>query len=346
MKTLLQDAANDYHYHRQAAGIAHNTRRSELIVTRSFITVVGNIYVENVTDRHIDQWFAHTSQTRSANTRVLDHGVLSRWFAWCASTKRAPRYFAPMAGRKPPRKEEHERRRVHVSQFPALLDTATHPRDRIVLALGLYLFLRASEVTSLRVRDVDLAAGTVNVNVHKGKRHDVMPVSTELASELRRWLTRYTQECGPLNPDWWLCPAKTPPTFQGGQPRLKPDSPVSNPQTIVHRALIGIGWTTDTGGSTPGAGQREGVHTLRRSGARALYDTRVDNGGTYDGAIRVVQAMLHHKSVTTTEHYIGLDIDIARRNDLIAGNTMYPALTADNVVSFTHGDKANSATAV
>jgi hypothetical protein len=66
----------------------------------------------------------------------------------------------------------------------------------------------------------------------------------------------------------------------------------------------------------------EGCHTLRRSGARALFDDLVERGG-YDGVLRHVSAMLHHKSTLMTERYLGLDVDVKKRNDLIRGKKMY-----------------------
>lgn len=68
------------------------------------------------------------------------------------------------------------------------------------------------------------------------------------------------------------------------------------------------------------------MHTLRRSAARALFDRLATEG--YDGALRLVQAMLHHAQSSTTEHYLGLTLDKKRRDDIIRGESMYPAWTA------------------
>jgi integrase len=78
-----------------------------------------------------------------------------------------------------------------------------------------------------------------------------------------------------------------------------------------------------------GRSNYEGSHTLRRSGARALYDRLLDDG--HDGAIRVVQAMLHHSSVIQTEHYLGMKLDQARRDKLLKGQRMFAA-PSENVV--------------
>lgn len=78
-----------------------------------------------------------------------------------------------------------------------------------------------------------------------------------------------------------------------------------------------------------GSSLSEGVHTLRRSGARALYDRLVSEG--YDGAMRTVQSMLHHSSIQTTEHYLGIHLDKKRRDDVVRGKHLFPTST-ENVV--------------
>jgi integrase len=67
---------------------------------------------------------------------------------------------------------------------------------------------------------------------------------------------------------------------------------------------------------------QEGGHTLRRSGATALYNQLSSVG--HDRAIRICQAMLGHSSVQTTEIYLRLDLDRKVRNDLLAGKRMFP----------------------
>jgi len=51
----------------------------------------------------------------------------------------------------------------------------------------------------------------------------------------------------------------------------------------------------------------------------------------YDGAMRTVQSMLHHASVTTTEGYLGIQLDKKRRDELVKGNRMFPVST-ENVI--------------
>ena len=47
------------------------------------------------------------------------------------------------------------------------------------------------------------------------------------------------------------------------------------------------------------------------------------DAGSYDGILRYVSAMLHHKSTVMTERYLGLDVDVKKRNDLLKGRRMF-----------------------
>lgn len=345
MKTELQTAIDQWFEHREAESIAVNTKRTERTVLRSLVTSTGNIYVENVSSRHIDSLMRKLAKTRSANTRRLDHGILDRFFRWCADTGLSQRYHNPMAGHRKPKKVLKEHRHLHVSQFPVLLDAARKPRDRVFIALTLYLFLRQSEVTVLRIRDVDLQAGAIMVWQEKTQQEDRMPLSTELATELRRWFRAYQEDTGQaLRPDWYLVPAYTRSTFIGPgvqqEQKLAPTRPFLHPERMVQTALIDIGWLEASckrvDGKSAASGQYEGCHTLRRSGARALFDRLINDSGTYDGAGRTVQAMLHHSTFATTETYLGITLDKERRDDMIRGKDLFPALSAPNVVRLQH----------
>jgi integrase/recombinase XerD len=72
-----------------------------------------------------------------------------------------------------------------------LLDT-TKPeggRNWLVLATGLYLGLRVSEICSLRIRDLDLSTEP-NARVNRGKsgKDRLLPMPTWLAPSYRRWI--------------------------------------------------------------------------------------------------------------------------------------------------------------
>jgi integrase len=99
--------------------------------------------------------------------------------------------------------------------------------------------------------------------------------------------------------------------MRGGGLRLRPDSSPAKIHWAVHRALKTLGMDSS----------KEGVHTLRRSAARARFDQLVSEG--YDGALRQVQTLLHHANAKTTEVYLGIDIDVQARDDAIRGKRLF-----------------------
>lgn len=320
----LKDAAGTYLLYRESHGARANTLRNYRRMFNRLEAALGNISMADFDFLAADAWARSAADLCDAAFNN-ERSCLASFLRWCRA-REINRYGSALTDAMPIRKiRSKERNRVPMADFPALLDAAEHPRDRMIVALGLFLFLRASEAVTLRISDVDLDSGEIAVNIHKTGDYDIMPISKELDTELRRWLTYYSNECGSLKPDWYLVPAKVAPTYgRAGAPQapdgfaaLSPTRPVGSAYLHVSGVLRAFGWSIS-------GEDREGMHTLRRSGARAYYDTLADAG--VDGALRRVMTMLHHASVTTTERYLGLTVDRAVRDKEVKGQSMYPAL--------------------
>ena len=104
---------------------------------------------------------------------------------------------------------------------------------------------------------------------------------------------------------------------------------MTHPERVVQSALALVGLPTD----------HEGVHTLRRAGARNFFDFLVaDPSFGYDGALRTVSAFLHHKNVATTEHYLGLSSERERRDKVLRGQRFLAAMVdQSNVLELSRG---------
>jgi integrase len=329
VKQLLSDAIDDYMGWRKSNGYSKSYLHNETIVLKKLLGTVGNIYVHNLHDGHVTRHFEDSGRTRSPASLRIDHATLNGFFDWSRRTKRAPASFDPMNGRRPPRPMKRERRRIPVAKFGHLLDVGERiggPRDRAVVAMFLYTLLREQEVASLRIADVDLDGGWLHTRIFKSKTEDTMPISQELDTELRLWLTEYQNQCGPLQPEWFLIPARRKgATERDGRGRiarhtmiLTPEARVARLGDIIRLILTEFGFAVR---DMDGSALMEGAHTIRRSGARALFDSLSGEG--HDFALRIVQSMLHHKSMTTTELYIGVTADRRTRDDLIRGRRMY-----------------------
>jgi integrase len=162
-----------------------------------------------------------------------------------------------------------------------------------------------------------------------------MPICSELDSELRVWLEHYTLSVGELSPHYFLVPARwvSPIIGEGGRivghdAKYRPEKRLGAAGKIVTPILGEFGLPIRDENDKP---LMEGAHTIRRSGARALFDSLVDGG--YDHALRLVQSMLHHSSMQMTEHYLGITADRRSRDEIIRGKRMYVQTAAGNVVS-------------
>lgn len=327
MKELLSEAVENYMRHRTSQNYSKGTLKVDRQVLTKFLAVSGNIYVHQITHRHIERHFEEVSKTRQAASLKNDHGVLVRFFKWARHTGRMPIDSDPMFGRRQPKPIKRERNRLHVTRFNELLEAAEarDPRDRALCALLLYTLGRDSEVTDLRIRDLDLSAGWLKVRIHKTGQGDTLPVSKELDAEMRRWLLHYQHISGPLQPWYHLVPARGVFPIRNEEGRIekhesiyRPEKKIGGAGRIVNPILEKIGFpVVDENGKPSG----EGSHTIRRSGARALFDDLVDGG--YDHALRITQSLLHHSSVVQTERYIGITADRRSRDTILKGKIMY-----------------------
>lgn len=318
----VTETINTYLASREAQGAAANTLRNLRADLAYLERAAGDHPIRAIDQTVLDRVIAEAGARRkpaAVNNLIANHGKFLRW---CRTRGLMRPDIDPMADYERRRVMRRERRLIPVTQFQTLLDTASHPRDRAVLAAGLYLFLRQSEIATLRIGDLDLSNHRLLVTVWKTGEQDHMPVCAELDRELRDWLTRYTVECGPLDPDWLLFPAKT--TRRHGETivhTIQPTKRMVKIEDIAKRGLVALGWNL---AADDGSSLMDGMHTLRRSGARAAYDTLVDAG--YDGALRLVQAMLHHATTTMTERYLGISLDKKRRDERLTGLPMFPGL--------------------
>lgn len=356
MRQLLDQAIDEYLEHRRHVGRSRGTIANDRQVLKGFLRSVGNIYCHSITEDHVERYWGESSQTREAGLHSTYFG-LKGFFRWAKRKKRVAHNTDPMASIERPQPTVPEKARVPVQDFPRLLDACSHPRDRAVVAVGLELFLRGSEMRRIRIGDVDLGQSRIRVHVSKKRApvSDRMPVSHRLDAELRSYLTYYANQQGDLSDHWYLLPAKE---IQGGwdydpatgcirrhnqsaADPLKPEKPVRDTYEIAKRALSGIDFPIWD--ATKGKSAREGIHTLRRSGARALFDELCDNPECSD-PLGVVKEMLHHETRAQTEDYIGVGLTRLQRDRMITGRR--PCAPADNVVGLHRGENQGRASAM
>lgn len=336
--TPLTEAIEQYKLHMEARGLEPRTMKNNLQPVTRGLAEWGNIQTGSITGQHIDRLFRRAQW--GPTTRNLYLGSLRGFFTWCRREGHIAKDFDPTAGWSTMRTPRRDRMRLDVSEFPSLLDACRHPRDRYVCALGLYTFLRGGEIATLTVADLNLGDHELTIYRHKTKEQDILPVCTELAQESERWLSHYrsTTNRVPLPHYWYLAPSKQPNRTRQNPlthrievvhdelAPLRPEAQMTHPYRAVQRALAGLGWET----------KGEGEHTLRRSGARALFDELRDQG--YDGALMRVSSFLGHKDVKVTQTYLGLNLEKTQRNESFAGKRMFAASGEAAVLPLVRGE--------
>lgn len=318
----LSDAIDAYLAHRQSRGLSAGSIRSQRGTLQLFLADVGNIETRRIKPQHLDTFWANRT-TWGPGTRNRAAHTLNIFFSWCRIRGHLPRDFDPMEGTRKERVPPRSRVIIPQSEFEPFLDKIDDPRKRIVVALGLYLFLRVSDAQALRWQDVNFDEATIEVYRPKTKQLDTLPICDELMHELKRWKLAYAAKVGEqIQPGWFLVPGMP---ARGGQRGAKGQKGFTE---IIERPYLptvkaNLGYAVRTVLQAAGYyQQQEGGHTLRRSGAIALYNQLTSLG--HDRAIRICQAMLGHSSVQTTEIYLRLDLDRKVRNDLLAGKRMFP----------------------
>src|SRR5262245_20640896 len=129
-----------------------------------------------------------------------------------------------------------------------LIDAAPTPRDRAFLQVAYGCGLRLSELTHLRVSDIDSARMVIHVRHGKGGKDRLVPLAPRLLEELRAYWRRE-------RPPTWLFPGDRP-----GQPIS-----AANMQRRLGQLVKKVGLTKPCS-----------MHTLRHSYATHLLEAGVD----------------------------------------------------------------------
>ncbi len=154
-----------------------------------------------------------------------------------------------------------------------LLDAAPGLKYRAALSVADGAGLRASEVVSLKLVDIDSSRMVIRVEQGKGRKDRYAMLSEPLLHLLRAWWLA-GRERNVMLPGGWLFPGQNP----------------VNPLTTrqLRRAFDGAR-------AAAGIDKPVSLHTLRHCFATHLLEQKVD--------IRVIQVLLGHKKLDTTARY-------------------------------------------
>jgi integrase/recombinase XerD len=163
-----------------------------------------------------------------------------------------------------------------------LIAAAGNLKHQTALSVAYGAGLRASEVTALKVGDIDSQRMTLRIEQGKGHKDRYAMLSPVLLERLRVWW-RVARAQGKMLDGGWLFPG------------LNPIDPLSTRQ--LNRAI-------HAAADAAQLDKRVSMHTLRHSFATHLLEQKVD--------IRVIQVLLGHKKLETTALYAQVATDILR----------------------------------
>jgi integrase/recombinase XerD len=168
-------------------------------------------------------------------------------------------------------------------EVSSLIAATKNLKHQTALSIAYGAGLRASEVSALKVGDVDSTRMTLRIQQGKGGKDRYAMLSPVMLERMRTWW-RVARAQGKMLDGGWLFPG------------LNPVEPLSTRQLnrAVHEARLAAR-----------IDKQVSMHTLRHSFATHLLEQKVD--------IRVIQVLLGHKKLETTSLYTHVATEILRQ---------------------------------
>ena len=157
---------------------------------------------------------------------------------------------------------------LSLQEVARFLGAITHIKHRAILMTAYAAGLRVSEVTRLRVADIDSQRMVLRIRQAKGQKDRFVVLSPRLLKLLR---------------EYWKAVRPSDFLFPGA----RPDQPITSGS--VHRVCRAAR-------ERCGLGKHVTVHTLRHSFATHLLEDGTD--------LRTIQILLGHRSLSTTARYL------------------------------------------
>ncbi len=244
-------------------GLSVHTQRAYLFVV-SDLTRYHRRSPDQLSDCDVQRYVRYLIEERRlawGSLRAMVSGL--RFFYWTTLGREPGEFSIPMP--KGSRKLPEILSREEVAR---LLGGVTNLRHRALLMTTYGAGLRVSEVTRLRLSDIDSQRMLIRVEQGKGRKDRYTLLSPRLLEELRRY-------CRIYRPTEWLFPA-----------------PVRNaPMSISTAQHLYKNWK-----ARAGIQKRGGIHALRHGFATHLLESGAD--------VVTIQRLLGHECLETTAHYL------------------------------------------
>jgi site-specific recombinase XerD len=268
----LDDLAHVYLRERVARGeIARSTGRHYRYSLLMFCRFFGERPVTQLGPAGVARWLESLDGIASASTRQNKFSVAHTFCEWLV--KRGHLHRDPFVDLRPPRKGRRVPRALHHDAIAELLATVPDRRAQAIVWLMVGMGCRRAEVATLEIGDWDRFREVLTVR-GKGDHERVLPVPEEVAAALTAYLAEYPTRSGPLIRSY------------------------SYPTRGLSPSTVGMlmsRWMYDAG-IKQGPLDSVSAHALRHTCATDVLDRC--------GDVTVVQDMLGHQSLTTTQMYV------------------------------------------
>ena len=184
-------------------GFAEKTRRDYLRVVRDFAVFVGRS--PDQAEAEDLRRYQHHLRTSGGSATTINSAVSALRFFFGVTLDRND----ASVGLTPVRQPKKVPVVLSPEEVARLLDAAPGPKYRAALSIAYGAGLRASEVVSLKVSDIDSQRMVIRVEQGKGRKDRYAMLSDDLLAVLRNWW-KAARSKGVMLPSGWLFPGQNP----------------------------------------------------------------------------------------------------------------------------------------
>lgn len=296
----INDAIDEYIYHmRIERGASPNTVEAymrDLSLYKDYLNGCGIFEVDDVKTSSIEGYIAHLSERgyskATVKRRLASVSGLHRFLVREDITKKTP--AKPL---KLPKTDTVLPDTLSIEAVCKILesvvpDSALHIRDKAVLEVLYGCGLRASEICNLDMRDLDLKGGFIVV-FGKGSKERVVPISGMALQAMEEYVQKPRADLS--------MKAKNPKSKDVGAVFLN-----ARGGRLTRQGLYGI---------VHSAGEAVGIKDLHPHTLRHSFATHMLAGGA---DLRIIQQILGHSDISTTQIYTHVDRSHIREEYLAA----------------------------
>ncbi|MGI9485506.1 MAG: tyrosine-type recombinase/integrase [Geminicoccaceae bacterium] len=244
-------------------GLAENTHKAYLHAV-SQLAQYYNKRPDQLSTREVQRFLVHLREERGlawSSCNLYGHAL--RFFYRVTLSRCATDFYIPCA-----KQEQRLPEILSRQEVQRLFQVAANRRDRALLMTAYGAGLRASEVISLKISDIDSDRMGLRIDQGKGRKDRYSLLSDRLLLELRGYWLRY-------RPEFWL--------FPGG----RKGCPITRQRAlgIYHQAK-----------DEAGVDKSGGLHSLRHAFATHMLEAGAD--------LLTIQRLLGHRSLRSTMRYL------------------------------------------